>query len=571
MKSRKRYYEICLSLVLGIFMWSITSCNKDFKNVLPEVGVNDTLKVGDGSRRVLYIIMDGVKGSVLKEVEAANIREIVNRSIYTYDGIADFQRNVMTQASAWTTMMTGVDYTKNHVVSDDFLGFDNEATPTVFTRIKDELGNIRTTSFSSSSSFNGKLAVDASVKQTLADDIAVKGATLMELTKEDPYLLVCQFNGAEKAASGDYSTNNASYVKAINTIDSYIGEILEGLRSRKTFSGENWLVVISSSKGGGPSGGTPGSNIFEDGSRNTFVAYYNPKFKSVQYNKPDVNALPYTGSAPRFLSNNSNINGIANQTNTSIGNFGTSGNFTLMFKIRDDNSGVQNYPMFVGKRNPANTDVGANGWSFLMGGGSFQVDWGGTPRPGGVISTKDGKWHTMGFTIYTEGGTRKLSLFSDGVLRSTNNISSNTDNNFPLRIGTDSRFNTNILIKDFVILNVALSQSEMIANMRKEFGLTNPYFNNTVGWWPGNESSGNRMVDMSGKGNDFVFSPTIQFAGHNDISPNISPSISPAAFKSVPNGVDIPVMIYNWMNISVPKKWELMGRFYNPTITLPNQ
>jgi hypothetical protein len=40
---------------------------------------------------------------------------------------------------------------------------------------------------------------------------------------------------------------------------------------------------------------------------------------------------------------------------------------------------------------------------------------------------------------------------------------------------------------------------------------------------------------------------------------------------AVPNGVDIPVMIYNWMNISIPKEWGLMGKFYNPIVNLPKE
>lgn len=574
MKSRKRYFEISLSLILGICMWSFTSCNKDFKNVLPEVGLNDTLKVGDGSRRVLYIIMDGVKGSVLKEVEAANLREIVNRSIYTYDGIADFQRNVLTQAAAWTTMMTGVDYTKSQVVSDDFFGFDNVATPSVFTRIKDELGNIRTTSFSSSSGFNGKLAVDASVKQTLADDMAVKGATLMELTKEDPYLLVAQFNGAEKVASGDYSINNTSYVQAINTIDSYIGEILEALRSRKTFSGENWLVIVSSSKGGGPSGGTPGYNIFEDGSRNTFVAYYNPKFKSVQYNKPDVNALPYAGVSPKYSAANNN----ATQTDPTVANFGSNKEVTIRFNMRWDYGGT-NYPSFVTKR--ASFTGGVVGWTFFMEGNTIGLNFsqsgqGNTQRLH-TRTVADSKWHNIAARFWNNGSTRYVTLYVDGVPAPAGDLNitglGNLDTSSPLRLGSIGDGNVNCIINDLAIYNVAIPHNEIVAKSRVT-PLTkdiDPYFDKLQGYWMAVEGVGSQLFDITGKSAPFELKGAINWTTFSDISPNISPSISPAAFKSVPNGVDIPVMIYNWMNISVPKKWELMGRFYNPTITLPNQ
>ncbi|MFD2906662.1 hypothetical protein [Sphingobacterium anhuiense] len=547
-----------------------SSCNKDFVNKLPDSFKNDTLGVSDGSRRVLYLILDGVKGSVVESLGPKNISLITKRSMYSYDGLADFQRNNLTDAGAWTTMLTGVDYTKHQVQADDFSGFDNQKTPTIFSRLKVEKNNLRTVSFASATGLNNALAKDATEKKDLTNDAAVKDAVISELSTQDPSLLVAQFKGAKEAAGSDYSENNAAYTAAIGKLDDYIGEIMTALQARKTYNGENWLVIIASNKGGGVSGGEPGSNIYDDESRNTFVSFYNPKFTAANYAKPNVEALPYAGVGPRFASNNGSTNGLANlNSNTSIGNFGVSGAYTLMFKIRNDDDGDY-YPMFVGKRNPGSTDVGPAGWSFLMGGGEFQVDWTGSPRPGGGINHADGVWHTMGFTIYHSGNSRRLNLFSDGVLRSTSDITNrNADNNFPLRIGTDARFNTNILVKDLVILNTALSDDEMIKYMRKEFGSDNPYFENAIGFWPGNESSGNKMYDHSGKGNHFDFSSTIQFANFMDISPNISPNISQSAFVAVPNNVDIPVMIYNWMNISVPKTWGLMGKFYNPTINLP--
>lgn len=570
--NRKKYFGKRIQTVFTLCMLLLmhVSCNQEFTNVLPTSFNNDTLRVGDGSKRVLYIILDGVRGDVVRSLAPTSITAITQRAVYSYDGLADYRYNPLLQAAAWTTMMTGVDYTKHHVSDDNFTGFDNAATPTLFTRLKTELkSSARTVSIASSQAFMDKLAADATYKQQVSTDEAVKNAVIAELTNEDPTLVVAQFKNAEVAAANDYTPSNTAYVDAIQTLDGYIGEIMSALNNRKTYSKEGWLVIIASSRGGGPSGGLPGSNIYDDASRNTFVAFYSAKFRSSPYDMPDVDALPYVGTAPRFQSNNSSNNGIANQTNTAIGNFGSSGDYTMMFKIRNDGASAQYYPMFVGKRNPANTGVGTGGWSFLMGENSFQFDWGSSPRPGAGADFRDGVWHTIGITIYMEGSSRRLALFLDGVRRNVSTISGNHDNNFPLRLGTDQNWNTNLLIKDFVILNTALSEAEMITHMRREFGPNNPYFSNAMVWCPGNESSGNVMMDLSGKGNHFQFSPTIQFASFNDISPNISPNTSEAAFMTVPNGVDIPVMIYNWMNISVPSHWNLMGKSYTPLVNLP--
>ncbi|WP_140938095.1 DUF4983 domain-containing protein [Sphingobacterium lumbrici] len=591
MKNRKRIFGIGGFSFLVCFMLTLmnTSCNQEFINVLPESFKNDTLGVGDGSKRVLYIILDGVKGSVVQSVAPANLTEMTGKAIYTYDGLTDNHWNALTQAGAWTTMLTGVDYTKSHVVTEDFAGFDNAETPTLFTRLKKELTKARTVAITTSPAFADKLATDASAKQTLSDDLGVKNAVVNELSNEDPSLLVAQFSGAELAAANDYSASNVAYTTAITTIDGYIGEILTALRARKTFNGENWLVIVASSKGGGPSGGAVGSNIYDDPSRNIFVTFYNPKFGTMEYRKPAIDGLPYTGTAPRFISTGTGTYGVTNGMATCddplLGNFGTSGEFTVMFKMRDDNTnmGNQGWPMYMGKRNDVSSATAQGGWGFLHGGnGGAQFDWSSSPRPQNFLSQKDGKWHTLGMVIYMDGATRKCALYVDGVLGTvtSSGASSNpfnlpadarADNDIPLRLGMRQNKQANLLFKDLVILNVALSPADMGLYMRREFGPTNPYFGNALGWWPANETSGNKMYDHSGNEKHFTFSPAIQFATFSDLTPNISPEISPAAFLVVPNGVDIPVMIYNWMNISVPKEWGLMGKFYNPTVSLPKE
>lgn len=575
----KRILSVFKLKTLGIgavlaFVLLNAACNKDFDNVLPKTFKNDTAGIGTGSKKVLYIILDGVRGSVVRAIAPNNLTQLNSRAIYSYEGLADYQLNPITNAAAWTTMTTGVDYTKHNVTSESFAGLNVQATPTIFTRLKQNLGNIRTVSFASTAAFNDNLAADATAKQNLADDAAVKTAVVNELATNDPSLVLAQFHGAETAgAANGYTESTPAYTTAINNIDGYVGEILAALKARKGYAGENWLVIIASNKGGASvSGGQPGSNIFNDASRNTFLVFYNPKFNSTRVDQPSLNSLPYVGSSPRFVSNTSS-NGLATLSNTSIGNFGSSGNFTFMFKFRDDYGSANYYPMFIGKRSPFNT--GSTGWGFLLGANSAQLDYNGSPRPGFGIDIRDGKWHTVAFKIFLDGSQRKISLFVDGAIRSTNNISGNADNTQPLRIGadkaTDGNTSTNLLIKDVALFNVAMSDADVIANMRIQLKPSNPFFSNLLGYWPGDETQGNTMADVSGKGNHFTFNNAVQFSPFSDISPNISPEISQAAYLAVPNGVDIPVLIYNWMNIAIPAQWNLMGKAYLPAVNYPTK
>lgn len=567
-KTKIKEMKVIKAIFLFLVLVTASACNKDFKEELSTKDTEDYSNLGDGSKRVLYIIMDGVKGRTIENLRPENLTAITNRSLFTFEGLADYQTTAINQAAAWTSMMTGFDPSVSQVVDNSFAGFDAEATPTIFARLKAESSDLRTVSLATSQGFTDHLAFDATHSETIADDEALKNAVLQELNNEDPHLLVAQFSGAEKIAEAD----GQAYTHAVETLDTYIGEILDALRARKTFKGERWMVVIASSKGRGVSGNPVEGNVYEDLSRNTFIAFYNPNFSSVEYQQPNVNALPYAGSAPQFVYNSVSDRGLAQlNSNTQIGNFGSSGDYTLMYKFKDNLPGGANYPIFFAKRTLDNTSLSAGAWSFLFGSVDMQFDWGGTPRLGTNSQIKNGQWHTIAVTISGTGGNRKLIVYADGKFMKEGVIGTkSTDNSFPITIGTfGDGVKVNFLMRDLVILNHALTENEVIQEMRKEFNMQRPYADKVVGFWPMNESSGDKLYDKSGVGNDFDLNDKVRFATFSDISENISPDISEAAFRAVPNSVDIPISILHWMNINVKKEWNLMGKYFKPTINLP--
>ncbi|MEI5985348.1 MULTISPECIES: LamG-like jellyroll fold domain-containing protein [Sphingobacterium] len=574
-KNRNIWRRVKVFSALTILLGSvgISSCNKEFANKLPEPYENDTLNINDGSKRVLYIILDGVKGNVVESIAPETLTLLTDRSIFTYDGLADDHRNQISLPTAWTNMMTGLDYTVSGVTGSDFSGFNNETSPSIFTRVKSEKKNVQTASFSTSAAFTDHLAIDATKKQTFANDVEVKNATIQELSSGTSSLVVAHLHAAELAANNDYTVENEAYVSAIHTIDQQIKEIMNALVNRSTFAKENWLVVVSSSKGGGVSGGASGSNIFDDPSRNAYIAFYNPKFNPQEFSKPDVSALPYVGTTPKYVGANNN----ATMDDPNVGNFGSDQNATIRFNIRWDYGGTY-YPSFLTKR--AAFNPGVVGWTFFNEGPTFglnfsQTGQGNTQR----LHTRaiaDGKWHNITAVFYKEGNTRYVKVFCDGIpapagpLNITNVGNINTTS--PLRLGSIGDANVNCMINDLAIYNVALPDAEVIAKSRVTplTAENDPYHDNLVGYWPANEvTTDNKLYDITGKSAPFSLKGSINWTSFADISPNISPAISPAAFRAVPNTVDIPTMIYSWMNITVPQQWGLMGKYYVPSINLP--
>lgn len=561
-------------IVLGVILL-VSSCNKDFENTLPSSFKNDTAGLGDGSRKVLYIILDGVKGNVVKNLSPANIAGITANSTFSYAGLSDSKLNTLTNAAGWTNMVTGVDYTKHKVTSEDFAGFDDQVSPTIFNRLKDQIRKYTSASFGATAAFNDHLAADASIKETFEGaDNKVKDAVLKNLSENNTDLIVAQFHGAEIAGkAAGYTEANADYVSEINILDGYVGEMLSALKGRKDYAKENWLVIISSNKGGAASsGGSVGFNRYLDASRNTFVVFYNPKFAAINIEEPDVDKFPYQGVAPNFSGNSANFVN-AKLGNTTTGEFGGTGDYTLMMKIRVDHA-VADFAPFIGKTLAwaSNTN---KGWVLYSSGSSWvaRINGGGVFSRANVV-IRDGIWHSIALRIYNSNG-RKMRTYTDGIPGDETAITADfTAPAIPLTMGyiphVDNK-SINVLMKDVAIYNVAIPEAEMIPYMRKTVRYPSDiYYNNLVGYWPCNEEEGPVMKDMSGKSSDFTFVGTPNWKPFSDVSTNISPELSDAIYTVVPNGVDIPYAIFNWMNVTVPDNWNLMGKLYLPAKTYPN-
>ncbi|RYG22239.1 MAG: DUF4983 domain-containing protein [Chitinophagaceae bacterium] len=558
-----------LTTLCCLFVMSITSCNKDFEQLSSNKYKNDSLAVSAGNKKVLYIILDGVRGSVLSTMKPVNVMKINKNAIYTFTGLNDSTAIEPTNASSWADMMTGAPIKSHNVTSEDFAGNQLAQFPSVFTRLKQVNPSLKTVSLAASASFDSNLATDASEHTVFTSDAAVQTALKAKIASNDADLIVAQFHSADVAGTAaGYNVGNTAYTAAITTLDGYLGEVLGALKARATYKDENWLVIIASNKGGIDTS-TPitDATLFGNPTKNTYVALYNPAYDTKKYNKPNTNEIAYSGKAPRFQST-ATTNVYATLSNTTVGNFGDTGDYTMMLKIRVDETESQSWPQFIGK-SPNTADISSTGWEFAMSGDEFFFDYGSYIRPP-VSIIRDAQWHTVAVKFYTEGGDRFIKMFSDGIKRTAGGIyplkitGRNITNSDALRLGSGSDKLTNFLIRDFAIFNVAIPDEDLINYMKREIDGDNPYFANLLGWWPCNEGEGKTLKDRSGKGNNFTISGNAVWASHSDLSPNISPSISGVVYRTVPNGVDLPFTIYNWFKVLPPASWGLSGRSFSP-------
>ncbi|MBB2150032.1 LamG-like jellyroll fold domain-containing protein [Pedobacter gandavensis] len=564
MKSLLALMSLALIFLMG-------SCNKDFPNQLSQEHKNDTAAVSSKNRKVLYLIIDGARGRAIRELNAPNLTQIIKRSIYSYDGLSDFNKTSMSNADGWSTMLTGVTAAKHGVRSEDFSGNRLTQYPTLFSRMKALNPTLRSASFSASAAFASNLATDATESKSFNnDDVAVKTALMQELNRDDATLAVAEFGSVEAAGKEfGYSENTPGYATALLKMDAYVGEILEALTKRKNYAGENWLVVIASNKGGALPAGPPTTDktVYADDSRNNFIAFYNPRFITSLVAKPASDQIPFTSVAPKFYGGDGqNVKAVIPNDN-GLYNFGTN-DFTIQCKFKGSGTD-RSWPVFLSKSTGINNGS-TPGWVIYLSGKVWSMNVSGNGgwsnfSSNGVVN--DGLWHTITVVFYTEGAKKMVRCLTDGVVTNAGvDITSRgtRDTSVPLAMGRKSgdAENPDVLISELQIFNTALSNATIAAQVKKTtLDPAHPNINNLVGYWPCNEGKGNQLINLAprGKGIDFTLTGLYQWQVFSEYSPFLDPPISDSFYLLVPNSVDIPFMIYQWMGMNAPTGWGLEG------------
>lgn len=561
-------------LLAAAGMLLLSSCNKTFDNTLKDDYGDDAASINKGTRKILLVVVDGALGAETRAAAPPNLNLLADFAIHSWDGLTDAKKTAVTNASAWSNLLTGVGSDKHNVTGVDFTDNHLVDYPSLFSRLKQQKPDWRTAAFCSSPDIVQYLADDATEKISFADnDAGVKDAVINELATNDPALVLAQFHAVDKAGeAGTYSVTDAAYKAAILKTDEYIGEILTALRARSSFENENWMVVVTSNKGSNIANDPVAAerNAFDDSRRNTFFFCYNPRFNSQALTKPLV--FPYVGSAPLLTNESSkNIRGRVRTGGTTY-DIGSTGSFTIECKVKIP-AGNYYYPAFLSKRESFSN--GVVGWVFFMEGDYWQINFGQSSFGNRQIrghSIADGKWHTITVVIKQEGAERNVYTYTDGVLypfTGNKNIADrgNLNSQQDLTMGfLTTASNTdalrNYFITDIKFYNTDLSDSFIASNYCKTtVAPDNPYLVNLLGYWPGTNPVNDELADLSGNGNNFVLEGSYGIGSYNDVSNNLCPEPS---YAIVPNAADLAIQVYQWFGILVPSAWNLDGKIWIP-------
>lgn len=552
-----------LILALGLF----TSCNEEFPNLLNEYGEQPDFD--SGSSKVLYVIVDGVRGKAMQELNLPNFRVINRNSLHSYGSLGDFTSLPFTKETGLTNLLTGVTSAKHGVEGTDLSTANLSEYPTLVSRINSNNTNFGSVTFTSDTEVSQTLFAGADENVILQNDEEILTQAIREIATGDKDLIITHLT--EPYAIGQahsFETSSQEYVDALHTFDQQIGDLVEAVKSRDTYLQENWLIVISSSIGGPAVNDAVDNTSYGDNERNTITYFYSPKFARSLLIRPNSTEIPFDGNAVRYTYSTGDVR--AEVQTPSEFNYNNETDFTVNFFYKQSVPGVQNYPCILNKR--AAFDSGA-GWQILLSGGApeFCSNFSNKIK-GGDIS--DGLWHSVTVTVSRSGSADSVKIFVDGAVGGKSTVNTNAmTNDMPFAIGKIPGFNYNNA--SFVMANLQIYKGVAFteAEVKQYHGLTAisetnmPHYNKLDGYWPGYDDVGtNKLTDATGRNNNMVLKGSYDWESYSDLVSYFTPPITESFYKLVPNAVDTPFFIYQWFGIVPKASWGLEGKSWTPSL-----
>ena len=563
MQSRKKYKQIIFSIICALAVATI-SCNKDFVRTLPDKNYTDTAKATSGERKVLYLIVDGARGSSVNSANVPNIKALLPSSIYSWVALSD--PDSTRDVSNWANMLTGVKKEKHKILSDDFAGNNLATYPVFFERIKEEKPNAKIVSFSSSAIFKNKLTQGAAVSELYNTDEQIKTAVVNDLNTDTAQLIVGHFNDIKEAgAKYGFDNSSSQYKASIEKFDGYVGEIVDALKKRKNYANEDWLVVIASSGGGkfNIPANENDNTVFSNTAANTFTIYYNPKYKQRVIGKP------FTGN--RYLGRTVRLRdtGIRAEIDTAdIFNIDDTTKFTIELKVKK-NEDKFFWPSILGKRPEWSAGHPGVGWVIYLEDAYWYFEYRGTKDGdyhqcrGGDL--QKGRWQNLSVKCEIRAGKRYIRTYTDGVFNNELEItaSGSLSNHSPLKLGYlngNGHGTPDVYVTDIRFFKVDVPDAA-IGNYACETSIDegHPYYAFLAAYWPATDGQGDKIRDVGPQARDFQLKGNYQWEDFNDL---ICPPPAGALAIFVPQTADIPAQIINWFRIPNRQAWGLDGRVW---------
>lgn len=199
--------------------------------------------------KVLIIGIDGCMPAGITAANTPNLDALMTNGTYSLKA-----RNTGTTISgpSWSAMLTGVWEEKHGVTDNSFDGSNYAEYPHFFKMIEEADPKFRTVSVSQWHPINDQIATMADARVNTQNSTEnTKNKAVIELGVADLTTLFVHFDDVDHAGHGSgYNTENPRYLDAIERVDAAIGEVVLGVKARKNYAQEDWIILVSTDHGG---------------------------------------------------------------------------------------------------------------------------------------------------------------------------------------------------------------------------------------------------------------------------------------------------------------------------------
>ena len=228
-----------------------------FDSVLAEVSVQLSTLVSppDASmaqRRALVIGVDGLDGEEFDSADTPNMDRLQNGGLWTRD--ARIQRTGTTYSGpGWTSILTGVEVEKHNVTYNG--GYDGRNTDyPSFLSVLHQAGFQTAAAIQWTDIFD-ILETDALDESFAGNQQEVSEWLAAHIASSDTDVHFVHLDDVDGAghASGFFA-GSSTYLEAIETVDTDIGVLLDGILNGPNVANEEWLIMLTSDHGGDTAG-----------------------------------------------------------------------------------------------------------------------------------------------------------------------------------------------------------------------------------------------------------------------------------------------------------------------------
>ncbi|QQD14734.1 alkaline phosphatase family protein [Sphingobacterium sp. UDSM-2020] len=549
MKLNFKIHTALFLILIGVSI--IVGCKK-YDN--PPSVFEEIKDLSTAQRKVLVITIDGLAGAELQKSLPKNIAMMKKNAKYTFNTLA-----TATSTAGWVSMLTGTSLMKHHISDESFERTedgDNEDHGEIvnYRNVLDYVTQYKTvtTAMVTPSTNLRDYIRNADDSPVVASDLAVKDSSLSILSQNSLGTIFVNFKALQEAGNnGGFDTSNPAFVAALNQTDTYIGNLLDGVKARKNYDQEDWLIIVTTNHGGG-----------KNDSQNGFIMLYNPSFEEYELKKSGFNGVLFAEKTSKAIITD----------NTGLFDAGETKSFTVQMDVKF-NAVPNGYSSFFGHSTNLNgQNITGWQWAYYPGGG-WVVTVGGTLN-GGVgksdITADDQPgtdWHTLTMTVnYLDANTRTLKMFVDGKLQSKSmNISRNKSltTTEALRIGHragDNDVPTSFHSANLTYFNTALSE-ETVKNTFKLTDITkHPNYSNVIGYWPMDEGLEDKFFNKINGGTNIPITGSYRWVSFgDDFPPSSKPDEKVEKYSIISTAYDVSALTLYWMNIPILKDFGFDG------------